>query len=66
VAGSHNKKLNPKELELIAGNTAASEISLSPGGAILMKPLLIRRFTEDLKDKKVRCIEIKFKTLKSY
>lgn len=65
VAGSHNKKLNPKELELIAGNTAASEISLPPGGAILMKPLLIRRFTEDLKDNRVRCIEMKFKTLKS-
>ena len=65
VAGSHNKKLNPQELELIAGNTAVSEISLSPGGAILMKPLLIRRFTEDLKDKLVRCIEMKFKTLKS-
>jgi hypothetical protein len=31
-----------------------------PGGGILLKPLLIRRFSEDLKNKKVKFFELKF------
>jgi hypothetical protein len=46
----------------ITENSSPSEINLYPGTGILFKPLLIKCFHEDLKDKKVRFIEMKFKT----
>ena len=60
LAGSHQKKLNQQEMELITDNSAPLDISLLPGTAILMKPLLIRRFKEDPKDKKVMFFELKW------
>lgn len=62
LPGSHKKKLKPAEQKLITENSSPSEINLFPGAGILFKPLLIRCFHEDLKDKKVRLIEMKFKT----
>lgn len=64
LPGSHHKKLNPAEQKLITENISPSEINLYPGAGIIFKPLLMRCFYEDLKDKKVRCIELKFKPLK--
>jgi predicted DNA-binding transcriptional regulator YafY len=64
LPGSHHKKLDPVDLKLITENISPSEINLYPGAGILFKPLLIKCFHEDLKDKKVRCIEMKFLSLK--
>jgi predicted DNA-binding transcriptional regulator YafY len=60
--GTHKNKLNPAEQKLITENSSPSEINLNPGAGILIEPLLIRRFHDDLKDKKVRFLEMKFKT----
>jgi len=58
--GTHKNILNSSGQKLITENSSPSEINLLPGAGILFKPLLIRCFHEVLKDKKVRCIEIKF------
>lgn len=60
VMGSHNKKFKRQELELIVENSTPSEISLYPGGALLLKPMLLRRFSQNLKDKRIRFIEMRF------
>ncbi len=58
--GSHKKKLTIKEIELITVSSDPSEILLAPGGALLIKPLLIRLFPEELKDKKMKFFELRF------
>jgi hypothetical protein len=58
--GSHQKKLGTKEREIITENSVPGETNLDPGGAVLMKPLLISRFSDEMINKKVRLVVLGF------
>ena len=54
IPGSHHKEMQMQELELIASNCLPVDCEVNAGGAIFTKALLILRFSESLKEKKVR------------
>jgi hypothetical protein len=60
MPGSHKKMLDAGEQNIITENSSPSEIILSAGSGILIKPILLRRFHDDLKDKKIRFLEMRF------
>jgi len=60
LPGTHKKKLNKREQSLIIQNAVPAESVMVPGSALLIKPLLMRRFDEGMRDRKVRFFELRF------
>jgi len=60
MPGSHKKILETGEQKIITENSSPSEIILSEGSGILIKPMLLRRFHDDLREKKIRFLEMRF------
>jgi hypothetical protein len=54
LPGTHKKLLKPEEQAIILDNSVSSELNLQQGGALLLKSLLLNRFSETLKDKNLR------------
>lgn len=61
VPGSHNKLMQQEEKMLIIENCVPVDCEIHPGGAVLLNPLLIKRFSDVLKEKKIRFFVLKFR-----
>jgi predicted DNA-binding transcriptional regulator YafY len=61
IPGSQNKLLDAEKVGWIVDNSIPVECNVSIGGAILCNPVLLKRFSESLKNKKVRFVVIEFK-----
>jgi len=64
IPGSQNKLLDNEKIQCIVDNCVAVDCQVNMGGAILLNPILIKRFSESLKNEKVKYITMEF-TLKS-
>jgi len=61
LQGSHNKIMQTRELELLTANCLPVDCEVNSGGAIFIKPLLIKRFLKSMEEKKIRFFKITFK-----
>jgi predicted DNA-binding transcriptional regulator YafY len=58
--GSHRKKLTLEEKDLIVNSSVPSELFLPQHGVIILKPMLLKRFDDSLKAKKISYFRIDF------
>lgn len=56
IPGTHKKKLNPEEIELITQNTEVYTCDISAGGILFMHPLLLHSFPKPIKPKSQQMI----------
>lgn len=57
---SQNKPLNDSEIECIVDNCIPTNCPVNIGGAILLNPVLLRRFSESFKNEKVKFLLMEF------
>lgn len=60
IPGSQNKPLNDSEIECIVDNCIPTDCRVNIGGAILLNPVLLRRFSESFKNEKVKFLMMEF------
>lgn len=60
IPGSQNKLLNDEKIHCIVDNCVPVDCQVNIGGAILINPILIKRFPESLKNEKIKYITMEF------
>ncbi|NQY07514.1 MAG: phytanoyl-CoA dioxygenase family protein, partial [Flavobacteriaceae bacterium] len=60
LAGSHKKRLNDSEIQLITQNCIAQTVEIGAGGVHLMKPLLLHASSKTRNQKRRRVLHLEF------
>jgi len=60
IPGSHNKIMPEEQQSLIIANSLPSNIELYSGSALLMKPKILKRFSESMKGLNVKFFLVRF------